>query len=69
MSVGNFCFLEYTLKRPLPVSRGALPFRLSLGDAQDDLAACVARLTELVGPPGIRKRLDGFDHGFQFPGI
>jgi len=44
----------------------ARPFRLSLGDTQDDLAACVARLTEFVG---IRKRQDGFNHAFQFSGI
>jgi len=47
----------------------ARPFRLSLGDTQDDLAACVARLTEFVGAPGIRKRQDGFNHAFQFSGI
>jgi len=40
-----------------------------LGDTQDDLAACVARLTEFVGAPGIRKRQDGFNHAFQFSGI
>ena len=47
----------------------AHPFRQSLGDTKDDLAACVAHLTEFVGLPGIRKRQDGFDHGFQFSGI
>jgi hypothetical protein len=47
----------------------AHPFRQSLGDTKNDLAACVAHLTEFVGPPGIRKRQDGFNHGFQFPGI
>jgi len=47
----------------------AHPFRQSLDDTKNDLAACVTHLTEFVGPPGIRKRQDGFNHGFQFPGI
>jgi hypothetical protein len=60
---GYFITADYTALRM------ARPFQLLFGNTQDDLAACVARLTEFVGPPGIRKRQDGFNHGFQFPGI
>ena len=43
--------------------------QLLWADPQDDLAARVPRLTEFVGLPGIRKRKDGFDNGFQFSAI